>query len=94
MDRIVARENYLTISIYLLSFAIFILTHSFKRIGGLMVSLLASSAVDRWFEPRSGQTKDNSYDLVTFFSGKALLTLLLCVGLIHSSSLSVLFTRA
>jgi len=23
-----------------------------------MVSVLASSAVDRWFEPRSGQTKD------------------------------------
>ena len=28
------------------------------RIGGVMVSVLASSAVDRGFEPRSGQTKD------------------------------------
>jgi hypothetical protein len=29
-----------------------------NRIDGVMVSVLASSAVDRWFEPRSGQTKD------------------------------------
>ena len=28
------------------------------RIGGVMVSLLVSSAVDRGFEPPSGQTKD------------------------------------
>jgi hypothetical protein len=27
-------------------------------IGGVMVSVLGSSAVDRGFEPRSGQTKD------------------------------------
>ena len=33
--------------------------HSGKnRIGGVMVSVLASSAVDRGFEPRSGHTKD------------------------------------
>jgi hypothetical protein len=29
-----------------------------NRIGGVMVSMLASSAVDRGFERRSGQTKD------------------------------------
>ena len=29
-----------------------------KRIGGVMVSVLASSAVDRGFEPRSNQAKD------------------------------------
>jgi hypothetical protein len=29
-----------------------------NRIGGVMVSLLASNAVDRGFEPRPGQTKD------------------------------------
>ena len=29
-----------------------------NRIGGVMISVLASSAVDRGFEPRSGQTKD------------------------------------
>ena len=31
---------------------------TFNRIGGVMVSVLASSAVDRGFAPRSGQTKD------------------------------------
>ena len=31
---------------------------SFNRIGGVMVSVLTSSAVDRGFEPRSDQTKD------------------------------------
>jgi hypothetical protein len=29
-----------------------------NRIGSVMVSVLALSAVDRGFEPRSGQTKD------------------------------------
>ena len=29
-----------------------------NQIGGVMVSMLASSAVDRGFEPRSGKTKD------------------------------------
>jgi len=30
-----------------------------NRIGGVIISVLASSAVDRGFEPRSGQTKTN-----------------------------------
>jgi hypothetical protein len=30
-----------------------------NHIGSVMVSVLASSAVDRGFEPRSGQTKDH-----------------------------------
>jgi hypothetical protein len=29
-----------------------------NHIGGVMVSVLASSVVDREFKPRSGQTKD------------------------------------
>ena len=33
-------------------------------ISGIMVSVLASSAVDRGFEPRSGQTKD--YKIVIY----------------------------
>ena len=42
---------------------------SFHRIGCVMVSVLASSAVDRVFEPRSGQTKD--YDIgICYFSAK------------------------
>jgi hypothetical protein len=32
-------------------------SYNTNRIGGVMVSVLASSAVDRWFEPRSGHTK-------------------------------------
>ena len=32
-------------------------------IGGVMVNMLASSPVDRGFEPRSGQTKDYKIDI-------------------------------
>ena len=35
-----------------------ILQNEFNHIGGVMVSVLASSAVNRGFELRSGQTKD------------------------------------
>ena len=35
-----------------------ILQNEFNHIGGVMVSVFASSAVNRGFEPRSGQTKD------------------------------------
>ena len=37
---------------------------STDRIGGVMVSVLALSAVDRRFEPRSGQTKDEHWYLL------------------------------
>ena len=33
-------------------------TNNSNRIGGIMVSVLASNAVDRGFESRSGHTKD------------------------------------
>ena len=36
------------------------------NIGGVMVSVLASSAVDRGFEPRSGQTKDYKIGMCCF----------------------------
>ena len=42
-------------------------------IGGVMVSMLASSAVDRWFEPRSGQTKDCKIGICCFSSKHAAL---------------------
>jgi hypothetical protein len=29
----------------------------YHRMGGVMVSMLASSALNHWFEPRSGQIK-------------------------------------
>ena len=40
-----------------------IVTHC---IGGVMVSVLASSSVDREFEPRSGQTKDYKIGICCF----------------------------
>ena len=47
--------------------------HTFEsrsnRIGGVMVSVLASSAVDRRFEPRSGQIKEYKIG-ICYFSAK------------------------
>jgi hypothetical protein len=40
-----------------------------NRIGGIMVSVITSSAVDRGFEPRSGQTKDYKIG-ICYFSAK------------------------
>jgi hypothetical protein len=37
-----------------------------NRIGGVMASVLASSAVDRRFEPRSGQTKNYEIGICCF----------------------------
>ena len=34
-----------------------------NRIGGVMVIVLAFSAVDRWVQPRLGQTKDCKIDI-------------------------------
>jgi hypothetical protein len=39
---------------------------SVNRIGGVMVSVLTSNAVDRGFEPRSGQTKDYEIGICCF----------------------------
>ena len=44
-----------------------------NRISGVIVSELASSAVDRGFEPRSGQTKDNKIGICCFFDKHAAL---------------------
>ena len=43
------------------------------RIGGVMVSMLASSAVDRGFEPRSVQTKNYSIGICCFSAKHAAL---------------------
>ena len=43
------------------------------RIGDVMVSVLASSAVDRGFEPRSGQTKDYTIGICCFSANHAAL---------------------
>ena len=37
-----------------------------NRTGGVMVSVLASSVVDRGFDPRSGQTKDYEIGICCF----------------------------
>ena len=37
-----------------------------NRIGGIMVSMLVSSAVDRGFNPRSGQIKDYNISICCF----------------------------
>ena len=42
-----------------------------NHIGGVMVSVLASSVVDRGFEKRSGQTKDYNIDICCFSSKHA-----------------------
>ena len=44
-----------------------------SRISGVMVSVLASSDVDRGFEPRSGQTKDYKVGMCCFFTNHAAL---------------------
>jgi hypothetical protein len=44
-----------------------------NRIGGVMVSVLASSVVDSGFEPRSGKTKDYKIDIGCFSSKHATL---------------------
>ena len=44
-----------------------------NRIGGVMVNVLASSAVDRGFEPRWGQTIDYEIAICCFFAKRAAL---------------------
>jgi hypothetical protein len=44
-----------------------------NRIGGVMVSVLASSAVDRWFVCLSGQTKDYEIGICCFSAKHAAL---------------------
>ena len=41
------------------------------RIGDVMVSMVASSTVDRGFEPRSGQTKDYKIGICCFSANHA-----------------------
>ena len=43
-----------------------IIVYRANRIGEVMVSVLVSSAVDRGFEPRSGQTKDYKIGICCF----------------------------
>jgi len=44
-----------------------------NRIGGVIVSVFSSSAVDHGFEPRSGQTKDYTIGVCCFSAKHAAL---------------------
>ena len=44
-----------------------------ERIRGVMVSVIASSTVDRGFEPRSGQTKEYNIGICCFSAKHAIL---------------------
>ena len=44
-----------------------------NRIGSVMVSVLASSAIDCWYEPRSGQTKEYKIGICCFSAKNAAL---------------------
>jgi hypothetical protein len=48
-------------------------TRLLNRIGGVIVSVLASSTVDRGFEPRSRQTKDYKIGICCFSAKHAAL---------------------
>jgi len=47
---------------HLVSMIYYLLSDDHNRIGGVMISVLTLSGVDRSFEPRSGQTKDYKID--------------------------------
>ena len=49
-------------------------TNILNRIGGVMVSMLTSSVVDRGFEPQSGQTKDYEIGICCFSAKHATLS--------------------
>jgi hypothetical protein len=46
---------------------------AWNRIGDVMVNVVASSAVDRGFEPQSGQTKDYAIGICCFSAKHAAL---------------------
>ena len=56
---------------------VYLIFHDFhsgkNRLGGVMVSVLASSAGDRGFDPRSGQTKDFKIGICCFSAKHAAL---------------------
>jgi hypothetical protein len=45
---------------------VFTVTHLYSFISGVMISMLASNAVDCEFKPWSGQTKDNKIGICCF----------------------------
>ena len=54
-------------------FKLFLLLKAMHRIGGVIVNVLASSAVDRGFEPQLGQTKDYTIGMRCYSAKHAVL---------------------
>jgi hypothetical protein len=52
----------------------FVICYPCSNINGVRVSVLASSVVDRGFEPRSGQTKDYKIGICCFSAKHAALS--------------------
>ena len=61
---IIINLKYMFVDSYLFVYILTILKNN--RIGGVMVSVLVSSAVDRGFESRSGQIKDYTFGIYCF----------------------------
>ena len=61
---IIINLKYMFVDSYLFVYILTILKNN--RIGGVMVSVLVSSAVDRGFESRSGQIKDYKIGIYCF----------------------------
>ena len=61
---IIINLKYMFVDSYLFVYILTILKSN--RIGGVMVSVLVSSAVDRGFESRSGQIKDYKIGIYCF----------------------------
>ena len=61
---IIINLKYMFVDSYLFVYILTILKNN--RIGGVMVSVLVSSAVDRGFESRSGQIKDYTIGMYCF----------------------------
>ena len=61
---IIINLKYMFVDSYLFVYILTILKSN--RIGGVMVSVLVSSAVDRGFESRSGQIKDYKIGIYYF----------------------------
>ena len=59
------KDHYLSFFIFHLAIVLSV-PSSVNLIGGVMVSVLASSVVDRGFEPRSGQTRDYKIGICCF----------------------------
>jgi hypothetical protein len=65
-DVMLCASDIYCILLLLLFLHLFLLFCHLNRIGGVMVSVLFLSVVDRGFEPRSGQTKDYKIGICCF----------------------------